>query len=158
MRRQRHTAELVCAALASAGLATPDIITDERWNEFNLVAIYQAFAGRLKEESAEFARDLEAMQEALIRDPHTTGGATGRCDAAVVRAWIANRYPDYEGESWSAFRARVQSCISDLSSHEKESRIAVFTSATPIAIMAAAALGLTEEKMFSFLGVIYNTS
>ena len=158
MRRQRHTAELVCESLTRAQHEVPDIIADEQWNEFSLLSVYRAIARRLMEESADFARDVEEMQRAVRLDPHTTGGATGRCDAAVIRAWMENRYTDYEGESWAGFRARIGECAAQLISLKNEKAIAIFTSATPIAIVTGAALGLTDEKLLSLLGVIYNTS
>jgi len=157
MQRQRHTAEIACEVMASQGISVPDVIADERWNEFSLISVYRAIAQRMIEESPEFERDYREMQDAIRRDPHTTGGATGRCDAAVVRAWMAARYDDYKGESWSAFRERIQSCGSRLAGNDAHSAIAVFTSATPVSILAAAALGLTDEKLLSILGVIYNS-
>lgn len=159
MRRQRETAQVACDVLTEAGLAAPAVTTDDRWNEFSLISVYRALAKRMMKEDAGFARDIEEMQQAIARDPHTTGGAVGRCDQAVIRAWIEQRYPDFEGESWASFRSRIQVCAADLSSnHRAEKAIAIFTSATPIAITAGAALGLTEEKMLGMLGVIYNTS
>lgn len=158
MRRQQHTAEITCARMIDAGLPAPEIIVDERWNEFSLIAIYRSIEKRLIEESAEFARDYEEMLEALRRDPHTVGGATGRCDFQVVRAWMENRYPEYEGESWAAFRSKIEARAAELMNHNSERSIAVFTSATPIAITAGAALSLSDEKLLSVLGVIYNTS
>jgi broad specificity phosphatase PhoE len=158
MQRQRHTAELACEAMAREGLAVPDLTVDERWDEFSLISVYRAIARRMVEDDQQFASDVKEMQEAILRDPHSTGGATGRCDAAVIRAWIENRYPDYEGESWASFRSRIQACANIFSNHRSEKSIAVFTSATPIAIHAGAALALTQEKLLSILGVIYNTS
>ncbi|MFY9555102.1 MAG: histidine phosphatase family protein [Blastocatellia bacterium] len=159
MRRQRETAEIACDELARAGRAAPNPVTDERWNEFSLISVYRAIAKRMMKEDDAFARDIAEMQQAIARDPHTTGGAVGRCDQAVIRAWIENRYPEYEGESWSSFRSRIQLCGSDISSNNRaEKAIAIFTSATPIAITAGAALGLSDEKLLSILGVIYNTS
>lgn len=158
MQRQRLTAELACEAMTRAGLKVPDAIVDERWNEFSLISVYRSIARRLMEDDSQFALDVKQMQEAIRRDPHTTGGATGRCDAAVIRAWIDNRYPEYEGESWASFSSRIHSCADCFTKHEPEKSIAVFTSATPIAIHTGAALDLTEEKMLSILGVIYNTS
>jgi broad specificity phosphatase PhoE len=158
MRRQQHTAELACEMMAREGLSVPEITVDERWNEFSLLSVYRAIARRMMEDDEQFARDAREMQEAIRRDPHTTGGATGRCDAAVIRAWIENRYGDYEGESWASFRARIDACGDCFSNNESEKSVAVFTSATPVAIHAAAALGLTDEKLLSILGVIYNTS
>jgi broad specificity phosphatase PhoE len=135
----------------------PDLTIDERWNEFSLISVYRAIAQRMIEDGPEFARDYREMQGAIRRDPHTTGGATGRCDAAVVRAWMEARYEDYKGESWNAFRKRIQACGSRLCNGDSNKAIAVFTSATPVAILAAAALGLSDEKLLSILGVIYNS-
>ena len=157
MQRQRHTAEIACEVMASRGVAVPDVTTDELWNEFSLISVYRAIAQRMIAESPEFERDYREMQVAIRRDPHTTGGATGRCDAAIVRAWMSARYDDYKGESWSAFRQRIQGCGATLMGNDSNSAIAVFTSATPVAILAAAALGLTDEKLLSILGVIYNS-
>ena len=158
MRRQRETAQIACGAIAQAGLQAPDVITDERWNEFSLISVYRAIAKRMMKDDEGFAADIREMQQAIARDPHTTGGAVGRCDQAVIRAWINNRYPDYEGEAWSSFRNRIEACAGSLCSNGQEKAIAIFTSATPIAITAGAALGLTDEKLLSLLGVIYNTS
>ena len=157
MQRQRLTAEIACEVIASRGVAVPEITIDERWNEFSLISVYRAIAQRMMEDSPEFSRDYREMQDAIRRDPHTTGGATGRCDAAVIRAWMSARYDDYKGEAWSAFRDRIESCGSRLSNGDSGKAIAVFTSATPVAILAAAALELNDEKFLSILGVVYNS-
>ena len=159
MRRQQHTAELVCEEMSSRGFTVPEPVTDERWNEFSLLSVYRAIAKQMMAESPEFERDYREMQDAIRNDPHTTGGATGRCDAAIIRAWMADRYDDYKGEKWSAFRERIHGCGSRLTPNgaDHNSAIAVFTSATPVAILAAQALGLTDEKLLSILGVIYNS-
>jgi len=159
MRRQRETAEIACEALRQGGGGAPDVTTDERWNEFSLISVYRAIAKRMMKDDPAFACDIAEMQQAIARDPHTTGGAVGRCDQAVIRAWMDNRYPEYEGESWSSFRSRIEACAVALASNEhSEKAVAIFTSATPVAITAAAALGLSDEKLLSVLGVIYNTS
>jgi broad specificity phosphatase PhoE len=157
MQRQRHTAGIACEVMAGNGVAVPEVTTDERWNEFSLISVYRAIAQRMTEEDPEFARDYREMQDAIRRDPHTTGGATGRCDGAVVRAWMEARYEEYKGESWSAFQERIQACGLGLSNGDTNKAIAVFTSATPVAILAAAALELNHEKLLSILGVIYNS-
>jgi broad specificity phosphatase PhoE len=159
MRRQQLTAQIACEAMAHRGIKAPEPIVDERWNEFSLISVYRAIMHRLVEDSEEFARDYKEMTEALSRDPHTTGGATGRCDIAVIRAWMEDRYPDYDGEKWSDFKSRIKECASCLPQHDtKEKAIAIFTSATPIAITASASLGLTDDALLSILGVIQNTS
>ena len=156
MNRQRLTAEIVCGGLMSNGNSVPAIVSDDRWNEFSLAEVYRAISGPMKEASEVFARDFVEMQEILRDDPHATGGAAGRCDAAVVRAWMENRYPDYQGESWTSFRNRIRSRANALSVEEDRGNIAVFTSATPIAISVGAALDLSDERLLGILGAIYN--
>lgn len=158
MRRQQHTAEIASLELARAGIRVPQLEIDTRWDEFSLASVYTSIARRLMEDSPQFARDVEEMQEALRQDPRSTRGATGRCDVAVIRAWMDNRYPDCEGETWAEFRDRVSASVTDLSARQDDDEIAIFTSATPIAIMTAAALELSQEKLISVLGVIYNSS
>ncbi|HSE98005.1 MAG TPA: histidine phosphatase family protein [Blastocatellia bacterium] len=156
MNRQRRTAEIAVSNMARDGGEKPEVVFTEGLNEFNLASVYRAIADRLIEESEEFACDFKEMQEALRLDPHTTRGATGRCDATVIRAWISNRYSDYGGETWGEFCSRIEGCFSSLVAGDRERSIAVFTSATPIAILTGAALGLDEERLLSILGVIYN--
>lgn len=156
MRRQRETAEIVCGLLRRAGLDVPEITADSRLNEFSLAAVYQSFAKRMIVESPEFARDFEEMRARLEVEPHTTGGAVGRCDRAVINAWIQNRY-DHEGESWPAFRSRIGALIETLPRDNGREAVAVFTSATPIAILTGIAMGLSDEKIVSVAGVLYNS-
>lgn len=155
--RQRLTAKIACEEL-SRSRSLPEITIDNRWDEFSLRSLYRSFAPRLAEESEEFARDIEEMNRQLIADPHATRGAAGRCDAAMVLAWMANRFPDYEGESWAGFQSRIHSLVPDLSNHGGDKTILVFTSATPITIMTGAALGLRNESLLRLMGVVYNTS
>jgi broad specificity phosphatase PhoE len=158
MSRQRHTADLVRGTILEAGVPVPEIVTDPGWNEFSLASVYRAISRRMVEESESFARDFGEMQEALRRDPHSTRGATGRCDLAVMRAWVENRYPDYEGESWAAFKARVLTQMTQLATHGQDEVVAVFTSATPISIFTGTALRAPEEKMIGLAGAVYNSS
>jgi broad specificity phosphatase PhoE len=157
MRRQQHTAELVCREIAEAGSGATEIAVDERWNEFSLLSVYTAYVSRLVEESEEFARDYAEMQDMLKREPNAVRGAAGRCDATVIISWMKNRYP-LEGETWQAFRSRILSRLDVIPDGDADQTIAVFTSATPISIMTGHALALTDEKLLSVLGVIANTS
>ena len=108
MRRQKETAEIACEVITAAGGAKPEIVADERWNEFSLISVYRAIAKRMMGEDEAFARDIKEMQEAIKADPHATGGAVGRCDQAVIRAWMEGRYPEYEGETWSSFSSATE--------------------------------------------------
>jgi broad specificity phosphatase PhoE len=155
--RQQQTAELVRAALERAHGSAPEIVIDDGWNEFNLSSVYRAMADHLARDIPGFAEDFAEMQAALIADPHTVRGAAGRCDRVVIQAWMEHRYPHDEIVSWAEFRRRVEAQRDLFSRHDGE-RMAIFTSATPIAITIGAVLGLANEKILGLMGALYNTS
>jgi broad specificity phosphatase PhoE len=156
--RQQQTAQIVSAAFSAMGQTIPELIVNEQWNEFSLTDVYRGLTPLLKVDSAAFACDYEEMQAALASDPRVTRGAAGRCDRVVIKAWMENRYSDYDGESWGDFRARVQGIREQLMRHETDEHIAVFTSATPIAIWVGTALALADEKIPRLMAVLYNAS
>jgi broad specificity phosphatase PhoE len=146
-RRQQETSMCVGGVTA----------IDEAWNEFQLSSLYRSLSERLTKDLDGFAADYQEMASALALDPHTTRGAVGRCDQTVIRAWIENRYPDYDEQTWPGFKNRVVEGLDRLRSFGAGERILVFTSATPIAIAAGIALGLTDERILSLMSVLYNT-
>lgn len=162
LNRQQQTAAIVGDALNDADLPAPGVLTDDGWNEFSLASVYRALVPHLSREVEGFARDFAEMQSALVEDPHTVRGAAGRCDREVVLAWILRRYPEAEAEagveSWAEFRARVEAQRSVFERHAADESVAVFTSATPIAITVGAALGLADEKILGLMAALYNAS
>lgn len=155
LARQQETARLATEPVAGVG---GGIVTDARWNEFILKDVYQWMAPRLMRESPTFAEDFETMQREIAVDPHNVRGASGRCDRAVIEAWMANRYPDYDGETWEAFRARVRAGFAALFNPDPARTVAVFTSVTPIAVCLGQTLSLSNEKILRLMAVIYNSS
>ncbi len=158
LHRHQQTAHIVTDHLLKTGREAPEIVTDPRWNEFRLASVYQALAPRMIAGSARFADYYQEMQAALIIDPHTTRGAAGWCDRVVIKAWMENRYPDYDGDSWEGFRSVALSSFEDLVNHGSNKTIAIFTSTTPIAIWVGSAFALANEKILRLMAVIYNSS
>lgn len=160
LQRQQQTAQCFSKSFLTRSIppfsSLPELIIDERWREFSLATVYRGLANKLCADDECFAADFAEMQALLLAEPNTTRAAVGRCDRAVIQAWMENRYPDYEGESWSTFRRRVESSLPVLF-ERKERQIAIFTSATPIAICTGMALGLTDAKILSLMGVLYNS-
>lgn len=153
LERQRRTAEEVCRAYCRAGVPAPAIVEDPGWNEFDLTGVYQALAPHLSAENPEFRRDYERMEGNRAEvDRRWTS-----CDMAVVRAWIEGRYP-FEGESWRQFYGRITGRLDSLRRHGSGESIAVFTSATPMAIVVATALGLADGMTMKLAGVTYNSA
>ena len=144
LQRQQDTARLVYEQLQTS----PEIRTDERWNEFKLGTVYQSIATHLGAEDARFAQDFAAMKMRLSENAYATSGAVARCDRAVMQAWMEDRYPAEGYETWAAFQARVQAGGAALFEHSAQETIAVFTSATPIALLVGAALQLMNEKIW----------
>jgi broad specificity phosphatase PhoE len=158
LERHRRTAELVTREICRHGKPVAPPTVDCRWNEFILAELYQHYGPRMAKENPDYAGDSLAMERELEQDPHTTRGATGRCDAAMVRAWIENRYPDCSVQTWADFRETVQSGLAALCHFGKREQLAVFTSAGPVSVTAAAALGLTNDKILGLLAAQYNCS
>ena len=152
--RQQLTTSIVSSYL----LIQPEIITDERWNEFRLDPVYRTIATQLSLEDEIFAQDFTAMQSMLSEDAYAMRGAVARCDRAVMQAWLAGRFPTEDHESWVDFQARVTEAFNDLRQHDVHETIAVFTSATPVAIAVAKALQLTDKKTLELAWIVQNSS
>jgi broad specificity phosphatase PhoE len=154
LARQQLTASIVSSHLPNQS----ELITDERWNEFRLDPVYRTIAAKLSLEDEIFAQDFSAMQSMLSEDAYAMRGAVARCDRAVMQAWLAGRFPAEEHESWIDFQVRVSAAFNDLRQHDAKESIAVFTSATPIAIAVANALQLTDKKTLELAWIVQNSS
>jgi broad specificity phosphatase PhoE len=132
---------------------------DTRWNEFSLADVYQGMLPLLLRDDARFATDYAEMQNTLRNDPHAVRGAVGRCDRAVIEAWMSERFAaEYQGETWAVFRARIQNALQALLASAETQSIAVFTSATPIAISVSTVLGLENAKTLGLMAMMQNAS
>ncbi len=156
LERQQRTAEAVAESYRERGVPFPEVQYDPRWDEFDLGDVYRALAEPLIRDDAEFEREFAEMMRLIDDENHALHRNHNYCDIAVIRAWVAQRYP-YEGESWEAFRLRVSEPLSTLTRHESGKKVAVFTSATPISLWVGRALGLDDQNIWRLAGVAYNT-
>jgi broad specificity phosphatase PhoE len=154
LNRQQLTASIVTSHLSHQ----TNHSTDERWNEFRLDPVYRTIAEKLCLEDEIFAKDFLAMQSMLSEDAYAMRGAVARCDRAVMQAWLAGRFPSEDHESWIDFQLRVNEAFNDLRQHDSQKIIAVFTSATPVAIAVANALQLTDQKTLELAWIVQNSS
>ncbi|NOT60154.1 MAG: histidine phosphatase family protein [Acidobacteria bacterium] len=158
LQRQQHTAQLVLQQMKHD--RTPQL--DVRWNEFSLSEVYQGTLPLLLRADEKFAADYAMMQATLRVEPHAVRGAVGRCDRAVIEAWMNARFSEYNGESWTTFRARVQGALPPLIEktieQTSEQTIAVFTSATPIALAVSSVLNLSNDKTLGLMAMVQNSS
>ena len=157
LNRQRQTAEEVWRAYREAGVAVPDIASEPNWNEFDMTAVFNEFAPLLSESDPQFKHDYQELVRKL-EDPNSPiHQAWTDCDTQAMRAWMEGRYP-CQTESWTAFGRRVLSARTSLRGYQPGDAVAIFTSATPIAIWLAAALGVSDGNILRFAGVMYNSA
>ena len=150
--RQRLTAEIVAPDSGGWELCSWTV-SDERWNEFQPGGGLSALAGRMKTRAMCSLVTLKRCRRfcEMIR----IDGAAGD----VTLQWFGHGWRidiPTAGESWASFRSRIQARSSALAVDEDGGNIAVFTSATPIAISVGAALDLSDERLLGILGALYN--
>lgn len=158
MSRQVQTAT---ETRAGYGADFPVIVADSSWNEFDLARIYREIAPQLCAADPQFRQQYEAMQQqaqATKADDETSAHRRWLpCDTTAVNAWIAGAH-EFTGESWPQFYDRIAACLNNMDGWQSQDNIAVFTSATPIAILTALALEVPSTKLMSLAGVSLNTS
>lgn len=157
LRRQRETAEIVLAELRGAGLEPGRVESDERWNEFDLDVVYAGIAPQMAAEDAVFKAGYEEIERRMREGDGKIHREWTHADTMVVKAWIEGRY-EIDGESWAQFVGRVQEAGRDVAGLNG-SRTAVFTSATPISILVAGALGSRNPlHVMRLAGAAINTN
>ena len=161
LRRQQETARCLVEEYDpqepfGASLGT-QVEIDVRWNEFDLFRVYHQLGPILAAASPTFAADWAEMKRERKADPHTTRGATGRCDRAIIEAWIEDRYPLADGtETWPAFRQRVQAAWDTVGEMAYNSKLAIVTSAAPIALTVGLLLSIPDDRILRLMTVLYN--
>lgn len=160
LKRQRETGEAALAGLKASGMTTPALQIDEGWNEFDLDLVYRDLGPQLAKDDPAFRTHWELAQAQIVAEGHDESSAINRrwnpADELVVRTWVQGRY-QCQSESWKSFLERIRSAVNRLTDSRAEGTVAVFTSATPIAICTAYALGAAEPVLFGLAGAKMNT-
>lgn len=159
--RHRQTLQGVLEAYAAQGQSLPEPLVDPEWNEFDLDAVYQSIAPQLSRDDPKFANAYAAMRRQIEEHGAAQDSVINRrwnpCDAAVVQAWVAGRYP-VSCQPWTEFRDRIRGACARLLASNPAGNVAVFTSATPTAISLASVMEVSELKMFHMAGVMINSA
>lgn len=148
MRRQRHTAELACAAYEQP----PEHVVDTAFDEYDADALFAAYMPRVLDENP----DLAAQREHMSQDRRLFQKTFER----VTHHWLAGSDHDHPHcEAWVDFRARVQAGLERLrSDYPRDSRIALFSSGGPIAVSIATATEASEPKTIEINWSVYNAA
>lgn len=157
LNRQQQTAVNFRRAYEEAHLDPPEIVSDPRWNEFDMSAVFSEFAPLLAEADPQFKQSYDELFRKLEDRHSPLHHAWTDCDTQTMVAWMENRFP-CRTESWAAFRERILSSRATLAAYQPGDAVAVFTSACPIAIWVATSLGITDAHIMRLAGVIYNSA
>jgi broad specificity phosphatase PhoE len=157
LNRQQQTAAEVWRAYREAGLSVPEIVFDPQWNEFDMTAVFSEFAPQLCEADPRFKQEYEELMRKLEDAGSPIHHAWTDCDTQAMRAWMEDRFP-CRTESWAAFCRRVLGNRAALSAYQPGDAVAIFTSASPIAIWVASSLGVSDGHIMRLAGVMYNSA
>jgi broad specificity phosphatase PhoE len=149
--RQQRTAEIASEA---GGLPSPVSL-----NELDEMGVEPLFKEQLPELFSRHAH-LQALGDAMIMaegDEERAKSLARLFEAALV-LWVRGQVDAPGVEPWLEFRARVRKGLSAVRAEARGQRIAVFTSAGPVAAAMQLALGADDETALSLAFKVRNTA
>jgi broad specificity phosphatase PhoE len=155
--RQQRTAEIARAASGGAGVPWPEITALPALDEMQVQTVLATSLPAL----AAADPSVRALAEALpaAAGPAARLRAFERLFQAVMLRWVDGQIDAPGVEPWPAFCARVAGALATLrASCGGGRRVAAFTSAGPLALCTATALGASERAAVELLFVVKNTA
>jgi len=149
--RQERTAEIAAEA---GGLPAPVVLA-----ELDEMGVEPLFREALPELFARHAH-LQALGDAMLaaEGNEARGAAIARLFEAALMLWVRGEVKAAGVEQWIEFRARVRKALAAARSEGKGRRIAVFTSAGPVAAAVQLATGADDETALSLAFRVRNSS
>ncbi len=157
LNRQQQTAAGVRQAYRDAGVAVPEIVSEPKWNEFDMTAVFGEFAPQLCAIDPNFKQDYDELMRKLEDQDSPIHHAWTECDTQAMLAWMHGRFP-CRTETWAAFQQRILSAREALTKYQPGETVGVFTSASPISIWVAASLGVADGHLLRLAGALYNSA
>ena len=154
-RRHRQTYEAVAAVYRERGLSWPEPTDLPEWDEYcGLEVFTRALPGLMQRDPG-----LREMREQLGKRSETAQREYLRLFQKVTRMWVRGElnFPDLE--AWPEFRARVQRGLAKITEAAgRQKKVAVFTSAGPVAAATGFALNLDDEKTLELSWLVKNVA
>jgi broad specificity phosphatase PhoE len=149
--RQQRTAEIVAD---HAGLPGPVIL--ESLDEMRVEPL---FAEHMPELYARHGH-LQTLNDAMVAAEGNApkAKAFARLFGATLHLWVRGEIDSDGVEPWTGFQARVRKTLSDLQFEGKGKRIALFTSAGPVALALQLATGLEDVRALDAAFRVRNSS
>lgn len=143
--RQKDTAKLVATAYAEAGREFPEIESYPEFDEYHADAVMQSGLPMLVARDARAAELEQAFNSAA--DATLRHRSFQQLFEYVMAHWVRGDVVIEGSESWKQFCARVNAGVDRLVAQQGRSgRIAVFSSAGPMAVAMQRALSLSDAK------------
>ncbi|HSR68900.1 MAG TPA: histidine phosphatase family protein [Acidobacteriota bacterium] len=156
-RRQQDTQSIVAGEMEKAGHPWPQARVLEGLDEYPAEEIMRAFAAQVvaaDQQLQQISEEFEASQDALRRQQ-----LFQHIFEQVTRKWLSGELKSDGVESWQSFRQRVLEALESIMRQAGGgSRVAVFTSAGPIAVTMERALGHPPETTLELSWTIRNAA
>jgi broad specificity phosphatase PhoE len=154
--RHRDTARRVGKAMEAAGRPWPPPTELPGLDEHDDLSLVRASVGSLSDDDEVVGLRREMLE---VRDREERSRRFQRLFEAVMIRWLRGDFEPQGVETWPQFRARVLSCVETMTSLcSPETRILVFTSAGPVAVLLQRALGLDDVTSFDLAWRLRNTA
>ncbi len=153
--RQRETARIVGEAYKKAGVAWPEPVVLDAFDEFQAEAVMERCLPELIEKDDHIRSLHQEFQNASGREAQFK--TFQRIFEVVISRWAGGEITLTEIEPWADFCARVQGGLAQLSSNgSRGSQIAVFSSGGPVGVALQRALGLSTEATLKAAWMVRN--
>jgi broad specificity phosphatase PhoE len=156
-KRHRRTAEIAAECIVAAGLPWPEMRALPELDEFDAFRVMQVMTPRLieadpviREMNDDFRRNQQSPE---------AGRKLQKLFEAVSRHWCSGEFDMPEVESWSQFRARVQSGVAQMRTEAGSGKnVVAITSGGPISATVADVMKLTPLVAIELLWLSRNCS
>ncbi len=149
--RQKTTAEIVCE---TAGLPAPVELAE--LDEMGIEPLFKEHRPELFARHAHLMALGDAMLAADGDEARTRSFA--RLFEATLRLWIKGEVSGNGVEPWLEFRARIRKVLAAVRNGARGQRIAVFTSAGPVASAVQLALGADDDTALALAFRVRNSA
>ena len=149
--RQQRTAEIAGEA---GGFPAPVLVPE--LDEMQVEPLFKEHMPEVFDRHPHLASLGDAMLAA--EGDHARAKGFARLFEAVLHLWLRGEVRANGVESWLQFRARVRNALAALRAGGRGKRIAVFTSAGPVAAAVQLALGADDDTALSMAFRIRNSS
>ena len=157
LRRQKETAERFCKVYHQNNLPTPEIIEIPELNEFD-PALWRNIGSEIRHKDEEFSRLFDRWRDIRHTSERKAAFVFVKLTAKILGAWANGEFMHEDVEPFDTFADRIRSFEAKLPRLPQDANALLFTSGTPISVLAGSILGMDNERIITQVRWIYNSS